>query len=144
VAWQSTTSTSSCESGSEASNIRDDRIWLTAAAPLVSVSYSLYVRPRDVRVWIERGSSRRGRCSPPPSNGRSLPVGKDDCNYFATAALLPRIRFAPSNQVGNDTIAAPRQQHRNVELFLDIFKSRTRTTFDLPIVGNRDLTGSAV
>src|SRR5438128_17446 len=40
-------------------------------------------------------------------------------NYFATVALLPGIQFAPSNQMGNDTIVASGQTSQNNNVAVD-------------------------
>jgi hypothetical protein len=40
-------------------------------------------------------------------------------NYFATVALLPGVQFAPSNQMGNDTIVASGQTTQNNNVAVD-------------------------
>jgi hypothetical protein len=40
-------------------------------------------------------------------------------NYFATVALVPGIQFAPSNQMGNDTIIASGQTSQNNLVTID-------------------------
>src|SRR5712671_548756 len=54
-------------------------------------------------------------------------IGTDDLselpamnrNYFATVALVPGIQFAPSNQMGNDTIVASGQTSQNNLVTID-------------------------
>jgi hypothetical protein len=46
-----------------------------------------------------------------------LPAMND--NYFSTVALLPGIQFAPSNQMGNDTIVASGQTTQNNNVAVD-------------------------
>ena len=40
-------------------------------------------------------------------------------NYFSTVALLPGVQFAPSNQMGNDTIVAGGQTSQNSNFSVD-------------------------
>src|SRR5712691_3352469 len=40
-------------------------------------------------------------------------------NYFAAVALLPGIQFAPSNQMGNDTLIASGQTSQNNNVYVD-------------------------
>src|SRR5262249_3893669 len=40
-------------------------------------------------------------------------------NYFAAVALLPGVQFAPSNQMGNDTIVASGQTTQNNNVAVD-------------------------
>src|SRR5207302_2797918 len=40
-------------------------------------------------------------------------------NFFSTVALLPGVQFAPSNQMGNDTIIASGQTSQNNNVAID-------------------------
>ena len=77
----------------------EENVTVTAQTPLVDVT--------SARVGGNLGT---GDLSELPAMNR---------NYFSTVALLPGVQFAPSNQMGNDTIVAGGQTSQNSNVSVD-------------------------